>query len=134
MFPSVWIIPCKHYTQIVEQKKELEEEASDLRIELLQKEELEYLEGQEGSSRSTGQGDVECGAVRKSRPQVTKEELARLREFETRLQCPVCMDRLRDCALRPCGHAFCQQCVNELVRPRCPLCREFIFAKLPIFL
>ena len=115
--------------QLVEQKKELEDEASELRIELLQKEKLAAEDLSPESADA-----AECSADRKSgaQPQVTSEELARLREYEIRVQCPVCMDRPRDCTLRPCGHAFCQQCVDDLLQPLCPLCSKCIISKLPL--
>lgn len=59
------------------------------------------------------------------------------------LGCPICLDVLRDPVTVPCGHNFCQSCLQELrQRPgppdgggaggaaRCPLCQEPVPAAL----
>jgi len=44
--------------------------------------------------------------------------------------CVVCRDSTRTHALIPCGHkALCEECVNQLLDKRCPLCNtEFTLA------
>ena len=39
-------------------------------------------------------------------------------------ECPICMEVYRDPRFLPCGHTFCRQCVGELRKLNCPLCRK----------
>lgn len=44
-------------------------------------------------------------------------------------ECPVCMDEIHpvsECRLR-CGHSMCSQCITQLRRGLCPVCRNAIF-------
>jgi predicted nuclease with TOPRIM domain len=40
-----------------------------------------------------------------------------------RFQCFVCMDKLVDTFLDPCGHVMCQTCWRRKNSPSCPVCR-----------
>lgn len=44
-------------------------------------------------------------------------------------ECPVCIDEIHpvsECRLR-CGHSLCSQCITQLRRGVCPVCRTAIF-------
>jgi len=48
--------------------------------------------------------------------------------------CSICMDdqhRL-DCALGPCGHAFCEYCVQQLPKTECPVCKVAVTSVVKI--
>ena len=52
-------------------------------------------------------------------------------------ECPICMERPVDAALRPCGHAFCHECASKQKAAggaRCATCRGAIAAVERIFL
>ena len=40
-----------------------------------------------------------------------------------RFTCPICMDKLVDMFLDPCGHTLCEGCLVRLRDPKCPTCR-----------
>jgi len=44
--------------------------------------------------------------------------------------CAICMDRKKDIALIPCGHTFCQQCVNRADMKICSICRQPVSSTL----
>ncbi|CEM14731.1 unnamed protein product [Vitrella brassicaformis CCMP3155] len=47
------------------------------------------------------------------------------RQMEERTDCQVCLAQERSVVLQPCGHfCVCQQCVQNLQPPECPLCRQ----------
>lgn len=37
--------------------------------------------------------------------------------------CSLCMDRMVDTFLDPCGHLACERCMSRVVTPDCPMCR-----------
>lgn len=39
-------------------------------------------------------------------------------------ECPICKGNLRAPLVAPCGHAFCQACVQRIENGRCPECNE----------
>lgn len=41
----------------------------------------------------------------------------------TRFTCPICMDKLVDVFLDPCGHTICEGCLMRLRDTKCPTCR-----------
>lgn len=43
--------------------------------------------------------------------------------------CSVCMERLVDTFLDPCGHLMCEQCLVRTQRAQCPMCRSNIVPK-----
>ena len=55
-------------------------------------------------------------------------------DLEDLLECPLCFEKFRKHRILPCGHTFCEECLNEhastTIRPggrfRCPSCREEI--------
>ncbi|XP_072181219.1 tripartite motif-containing 13-like [Diadema setosum] len=53
--------------------------------------------------------------------------------FEEHLTCPVCRDRIVDARQLPCGHSFCNTCINAVISNKrqsdetdmeCPYCRD----------
>jgi hypothetical protein len=40
--------------------------------------------------------------------------------------CSICMDRLVDTFLDPCGHLACEQCLGRTRTPACPMCRTTV--------
>ncbi|XP_072181217.1 E3 ubiquitin-protein ligase TRIM13-like [Diadema setosum] len=53
--------------------------------------------------------------------------------FEEHLTCPVCRDRIVDARQLPCGHSFCNTCINAIISNKrqsdemdmeCPYCRD----------
>jgi hypothetical protein len=42
----------------------------------------------------------------------------------TKTDCLVCLDKFKDPMLLPCGHVFCQVCINQLQPRQCPSCRK----------
>jgi len=51
-------------------------------------------------------------------------------DFQLHQDCTVCLDRMRDTVLIPCGHiCLCYSCAKELVEhgpKQCPICRSSI--------
>ncbi|ESO90071.1 hypothetical protein LOTGIDRAFT_123750, partial [Lottia gigantea] len=50
--------------------------------------------------------------------------------------CAICMDRSRDCVLRPCNHMVtCNQCAKMLFNRRdgCPICRKDISDTIVVY-
>uniref|UniRef100_A0A8C0JDB3 Uncharacterized protein n=1 Tax=Chelonoidis abingdonii TaxID=106734 RepID=A0A8C0JDB3_CHEAB len=63
------------------------------------------------------------------RHQRTHETLPPMRDFTPEFSCPVCLDWLKDPVTLPCGHVYCQGCIETTwgtlgVPPACPECRE----------
>lgn len=54
------------------------------------------------------------------------------KKIEEILRCPVCHDMLNDAKFLPCGHTFCQSCLEQCQRHKpstsigmsCPMCKE----------
>lgn len=53
------------------------------------------------------------------------------KKIEDILRCPVCHDMLHDAKFLPCGHTFCQSCLELCQRHKpskigmsCPMCKE----------
>jgi len=44
--------------------------------------------------------------------------------FSECLDCSVCYNPMKLCMALPCGHSFCDECVNQLVDKECPECRQ----------
>ena len=49
--------------------------------------------------------------------------------------CSICLDNFKNPITQPCGHTFCTDCFNELIKHRtsnaaikCPLCRQNILS------
>ena len=44
------------------------------------------------------------------------------------LACPICMERLRDPFVTPCGHSFCYTCITTHLHNKsvCPCCSEYL--------
>ena len=42
-----------------------------------------------------------------------------------RPECPICQEAFKNAVMTPCGHTFCQQCLNTTLRRQnvCPSCR-----------
>ena len=47
----------------------------------------------------------------------------------TQFTCPVCIDRLSNIFLDPCGHLICDACLNRTHQTACPTCRTEITPK-----
>lgn len=48
--------------------------------------------------------------------------------------CPICMDRLVDTFLDPCGHLACERCLNRVEQlTTCPTCRRELTATKKMF-
>lgn len=61
---------------------------------------------------------------RKSRKQAI---LKKLRFKDKKFECCICYDiNVRFEELTHCGHAICEDCMNGLPKPICPMCREEI--------
>lgn len=45
-------------------------------------------------------------------------------ERDDGVECPICKGNLRAPLVSPCGHAFCQACVQRIENGRCPECNE----------
>uniref|UniRef100_A0A8C6U289 Tripartite motif-containing protein 16-like n=1 Tax=Neogobius melanostomus TaxID=47308 RepID=A0A8C6U289_9GOBI len=54
---------------------------------------------------------------------------------EVALNCPICLDTMKDPATLPCGHSYCMNCIqtdwHQKVQYRCPQCRK-IFTHKPV--
>jgi len=51
----------------------------------------------------------------------------------SKFTCPVCMDRLSDVCIDPCGHIMCTACLQRMNESRCPGCRVEIQKTLRMF-
>lgn len=51
----------------------------------------------------------------------------------SKFTCPVCMDRLSDVCIDPCGHIMCSICLQRMNELRCPGCRVDIQKTLRMF-
>lgn len=51
----------------------------------------------------------------------------------SKFTCPVCMDKLSDVCIDPCGHIMCTGCLQRMNEPRCPACRVEIQKTLRMF-
>jgi len=68
-----------------------------------------------------------------------QSEVEKLREL---ISCPICMERNKDTAFKPCNHSLCNKCVSTILGNsqaenrigRCPICRMEVDAKYPIYL
>jgi len=49
-----------------------------------------------------------------------------IEELKKRLQCPICLNDVKNCASTKCGHIFCFACIRKCIRlhKRCPTCRK----------
>lgn len=47
------------------------------------------------------------------------------------LECKICMEKLVNIMIIPCGHCFCLKCTNSITH--CPICRSFIQSKANIY-
>lgn len=43
-------------------------------------------------------------------------------------ECAVCLEERYMCELSPCGHKFCESCINKIKACKCPFCREDFYA------
>ncbi|XP_051847859.1 E3 ubiquitin-protein ligase TRIM50 [Antechinus flavipes] len=55
--------------------------------------------------------------------------LTRDPDLANRLRCPVCLEVFKEPLMLPCGHSYCQECLNALARHLgsklfCPVCRR----------
>lgn len=58
---------------------------------------------------------------------VTFDALSAIYKRDILDECSVCMRRLKPktpISILPCSHYFCTQCIEKLVAPTCPLCRQ----------
>lgn len=51
----------------------------------------------------------------------------------SKFTCPVCMDKLSDVCIDPCGHIMCSGCLGRMSEPKCPACRVEIQKTLRMF-
>ena len=56
---------------------------------------------------------------------------ARLSTFSTKLECPVCLEKLssrRGTSSTTCGHVFCTRCIDDAIAKKgeCPTCRNIL--------
>uniref|UniRef100_A0A1X7VQ10 RING-type domain-containing protein n=1 Tax=Amphimedon queenslandica TaxID=400682 RepID=A0A1X7VQ10_AMPQE len=56
-----------------------------------------------------------------------------LRSIRQTLQCPICLEQLKNPCLTQCLHQFCRECIQTVIstttaanKPKCPLCKEQI--------
>uniref|UniRef100_A0A8C3FV63 Uncharacterized protein n=1 Tax=Chrysemys picta bellii TaxID=8478 RepID=A0A8C3FV63_CHRPI len=80
---------------------------------------LPYGEGPGANSREAGSQDLPPMA----------SPAPQLRSLFEEFSCPVCLDWLQDPVTLPCGHVYCQGCIETTwgtlgVPPACPECRE----------
>lgn len=52
--------------------------------------------------------------------------------YRRELTCCVCMDRKIECVAKPCGHMFCEQCLQQM--GRCPKCKGDVGGHMRIYL
>lgn len=56
------------------------------------------------------------------------------RRIEDISRCPLCTEMLNDARFLPCGHTFCQRCIDQcrgsLIGTSCPTCRKNSVASL----
>jgi hypothetical protein len=38
--------------------------------------------------------------------------------------CPICCEAVTNAVFTPCGHRFCERCLERVQEPRCPMCRN----------
>jgi hypothetical protein len=56
------------------------------------------------------------------------EAIREKRDALDSLVCAICLETRVNRVLVPCGHIYCGNCVDQLRRPKCPLCRSNIAA------
>jgi hypothetical protein len=81
--------------------------------------------------RACGHGAVwhKRAPVQPATPSPVRYMRRRVEDLENRLHCSVCMERLCDTMLRPCGHAtFCNVCAQRF--KCCPLCRAELMERI----
>ena len=56
---------------------------------------------------------------------------------DSKVNCPVCMERPRRRALNPCGHIFCDACAGRIIsdesQQKCPTCRAPVRRSMRVF-
>ena len=58
---------------------------------------------------------------------------SRVEELYLKTLCSICFNNEKNCALVPCGHLFCKQCMEQTMRAQCPICRKDIVDRLEVF-
>ena len=68
----------------------------------------------------------------KQQKQTNSIEFKRQSNLLENVLCPICVDGKRNFALVPCGHCFCEKCVNKF-KSECPLCKKKIEQTFRVF-
>jgi hypothetical protein len=58
---------------------------------------------------------------------------AKVEDLLAKLLCSICYHNQKSCALVPCGHLFCEDCITSTFTAVCPVCRREFTAKLGVF-
>ncbi|NXU55799.1 MIB2 ligase, partial [Turnix velox] len=76
--------------------------------------------------------EVECSPSSESTDQrkLMEELQSRYRQMEERITCPICIDDQIKLVFQ-CGHGSCPDCSTALTV--CPICRQAIRERIPIF-
>ncbi|RYG70212.1 hypothetical protein EON64_00780 [archaeon] len=82
------------------------------------------LEAMQKQAEETLRAEREHAAAAKQRAQTSLQ----------RFTCSICLEKSIERSLVPCGHAFCEYCINHLPGSRCPTCRSHIERKQKLFL
>ncbi|GAB9470173.1 hypothetical protein Gpo141_00007425 [Globisporangium polare] len=54
------------------------------------------------------------------------DAIREMKDAQDSLICAICLENKVDRVLTPCGHIYCNACVERLPRPSCPICRHNI--------
>lgn len=51
------------------------------------------------------------------------------KSINTEEECPICLDKTANFIIQPCGHKYCEECINKITEhniKKCPKCRTYI--------
>lgn len=58
----------------------------------------------------------------------------RIEELYLKTLCSICFQQEKGVALVPCGHMFCEECINQTYTAVCPVCRRDFTNKVIVYL
>lgn len=117
----------KNYTLVIQDIPNLNNNSNSgnltKRVNTLSEEQLEKLEDELTEALIQ---------IRKRKDALHKEKLSQIAEAQL---CSICIERGKKKILTPCGHAFCGECADALMKNRtCPNCRKPVTGTNPLYL